>query len=138
MTEKLFYEDSYIKEFQARVLSCRESGGGYQAVLTRTAFFPEGGGQSADTGFLYTEEGTEIRVTDVQEKEGVVYHYISQPVREGTEVQGKLDFQERFSKMQQHTGEHILSGLVNRRFGYRNVGLSSWNSGGLLWTMTGF
>ncbi len=122
MTEKLFYEDSYIKEFQARVLSCRESGGGYQAVLTRTAFFPEGGGQSADTGFLYTEEGTEIRVTDVQEKEGVVYHYISQPVREGTEVQGKLDFQERFSKMQQHTGEHILSGLVNRRFGYRNVG----------------
>jgi len=74
MTEKLFYEDSYIKEFQARVLSCRESGGGYQAVLTRTAFFPEGGGQSADTGFLYTEEGTEIRVTDVQEKEGVVYH----------------------------------------------------------------
>ena len=54
MTEKLFYEDSYIKEFQARVLSCRERNGGYQAVLTRTAFFPEGGGQSADTGFLYT------------------------------------------------------------------------------------
>ena len=55
MTEKLFYEDSYIKEFQARVLSCRERNGGYQAVLTRTAFIPEGGGQSADTGFLYTK-----------------------------------------------------------------------------------
>lgn len=122
MTEKLFYEDSYIKEFQARVLSCRERNGGYQAVLTRTAFFPEGGGQSADTGFLYTKEGVEIRVTDVHEKDGVVYHYISQPVQEGTEVRGKLDFQERFSKMQQHTGEHILSGLVNRHFGYRNVG----------------
>lgn len=122
MTEKLFYEDSYIKEFQARVLSCRERNGGYQAVLTRTAFFPEGGGQSADTGFLYTKEGEEIRVTDVHEKDGVVYHYISQPVQEGTEVRGKLDFQERFSKMQQHTGEHILSGLVNRHFGYRNVG----------------
>ncbi len=122
MTEKLFYEDSYIKEFQARVLSCRERNGGYQAVLTRTAFFPEGGGQSADTGFLYTKEGVEIRVTDVHEKDGIVYHYISQPVQEGTEVRGKLDFQERFSKMQQHTGEHILSGLVNRHFGYRNVG----------------
>lgn len=122
MTEKLFYEDSYIKEFQARVLSCRERNGGYQAVLTRTAFFPEGGGQSADTGFLYTKEGEEIRVTDVHEKDGVVYHYISQPVQEGTEIRGKLDFQERFSKMQQHTGEHILSGLVNRHFGYRNVG----------------
>lgn len=122
MTEKLFYEDSYIKEFQARVLSCRERNGGYQAVLTRTAFFPEGGGQSADTGFLYTKEGEEIRVTDVHEKDGVVYHHISQPVQEGTEVRGKLDFQERFSKMQQHTGEHILSGLVNRHFGYRNVG----------------
>ena len=122
MTEKLFYEDSYIKEFQARVLSCRERSGGYQAVLTRTAFFPEGGGQSADTGFLYTKEGEEIRVTDVHEKDGVVYHHISQPVQEGTEVRGKLDFQERFSKMQQHTGEHILSGLVNRHFGYRNVG----------------
>ena len=122
MTEKLFYEDSYIKEFQARVLSCRERNGGYQAVLTRTAFFPEGGGQSADTGFLYTKEGEEIRVTDVHEKDGVVYHHISQPVQEGTEVRGKLDFQERFSKMQQHTGEHILSGLVNRHFSYRNVG----------------
>lgn len=122
MTEKLFYEDSYIKEFQARVLSCRERNGGYQAVLTRTAFFPEGGGQSADTGFLYTKEGEEIRVTDVHEKDGVVYHHISQPVQKGTEVRGKLDFQERFSKMQQHTGEHILSGLVNRHFGYRNVG----------------
>lgn len=122
MTEKLFYEDSYIKEFQARVLSCRERNGGYQAVLTRTVFFPEGGGQSADTGFLYTKEGEEIRVTDVHEKDGVVYHHISQPVQEGTEVRGKLDFQERFSKMQQHTGEHILSGLVNRHFGYRNVG----------------
>src|SRR5699024_8742548 len=104
------------------VLSCRERNGGYQAVLTRTAFFPEGGGQSADTGFLYTKEGEEIRVTDVHEKDGVVYHHISQPVQEGTEVRGKLDFQERFSKMQQHTGEHILSGLVNRHFGYRNVG----------------
>lgn len=122
MTEKLFYEDSYIKEFQARVLSCRERNGGYQAVLTRTAFFPEGGGQSADTGFLYTKEGEEIRVTDVHEKDGVVYHYISKPVQEGTKIRGKLDFQERFSKMQQHTGEHILSGLVNRHFGYRNVG----------------
>lgn len=122
MTEKLFYEDSYMEEFQARVLSCTGSGESYQAVLTRTAFFPEGGGQGADTGFLYREDGTQVEVTDVQEKEGLVYHYISQPLKEGEEVRGKLDFQERFSKMQQHTGEHIVSGLVNRYFGYRNVG----------------
>ena len=122
MTEKLFYEDSYIKEFQARVLSCTEREGGYQAVLTRTAFFPEGGGQSADTGFFYTEDGREIPVTDVQEKDGIVFHYITSPVKEGEEIKGKLDFEERFSKMQQHTGEHIISGLVNRHFGYHNVG----------------
>ena len=122
MTEKLFYKDSYTKEFQARVLSCTECRESYQAVLTRTAFFPEGGGQSADTGFFYTEDGREIPVTDVQEKDGIVFHYITSPVKEGEEIKGKLDFEERFSKMQQHTGEHIVSGLVNRHFGYHNVG----------------
>ena len=122
MTEKLFYKDSYTKEFQARVLSCTGSGESYQAVLTRTAFFPEGGGQSADTGFFYTEDGREIPVTNVQEKDGIVFHYITSPVKEGEEIKGKLDFEERFSKMQQHTGEHIVSGLVNRHFGYHNVG----------------
>ena len=122
MTEKLFYKDSYTKEFQARVVSCTECKGSYQAVLTRTAFFPEGGGQSADTGFFYTEDGREIPVTDVQEKDGTVFHYIAAPVKEGEEIKGKLDFKERFSKMQQHTGEHIVSGLVNRHFGYHNVG----------------
>ena len=93
MTEKLFYEDSYIKEFRARVLFCTEREGGYQAVLTRTAFFPEGGGQSADTGFLYTEDGIEVNVTDVQEKDGVVFHYITGPLKEGEEITGKLYFQ---------------------------------------------
>lgn len=122
MTEKLFYKDSYTKEFQARVLSCTECKESYQAVLTRTAFFPEGGGQNADTGFFYTEDGREIPVTDVQEKDGIVFHYITSPVKEGEEIKGKLDFEERFSKMQQHTGEHIISGLVNRHFGYHNVG----------------
>lgn len=122
MTEKLFYKDSYTREFQARVLSCTECKGSYQAVLTRTAFFPEGGGQSADTGFFYTEDGREIPVTDVQEKDGIIFHYITSPVKAGEEIKGKLDFEERFSKMQQHTGEHIISGLVNRHFGYHNVG----------------
>ena len=122
MTEKLFYKDSYTKEFQARVLSCTECKESYQAVLTRTAFFPEGGGQSADTGFFYTEDGREIPVTDVQEKDGIVFHYITSPVKAGEKIKGKLDFEERFSKMQQHTGEHIISGLVNRHFGYHNVG----------------
>ena len=61
-------------------------------------------------------------MTDVQEKDGIVFHYITSPVKEGEEIKGKLDFEERFSKMQQHTGEHIVSGLVNRHFGYHNVG----------------
>lgn len=127
MTEKLFYQDSYVSEFEAKVLSCnllgsdRKSEAKYEAVLDRTAFFPEGGGQSSDTGTLCVGEKI-IRVLDVQEKDGVVLHYTSEFLEPGTVVHGKLDFQERFSKMQQHTGEHIVSGIVHKYFGYKNVG----------------
>lgn len=127
MTEKLFYQDSYVSEFEAKVLSCNplcsdeRSEAKYQAVLDRTAFFPEGGGQSSDTGVLCIGE-QRVQVLDVQEKDGIVLHDISAFVEPGTMVQGKLDFQERFSKMQQHTGEHIVSGIVHKHFGYKNVG----------------
>lgn len=117
MTEKLFYEDSYIKNFTAEVLECVADGGKYRVVLDRTAFFPEGGGQYADTGALGN-----VKVTDVQEKDGVIYHVTEEPLAPGTEVNGTIDWQERFMKMQQHTGEHIVSGLVHARFGYNNVG----------------
>lgn len=121
MTEQLYYQDSYIKEFEAVVLSCIPKGNKFEAVLDRTAFFPEGGGQDADTGVLRVEN-REIKVLDVQEVEGEIVHYIEEKILPGQTVVGELDFQERFSKMQQHTGEHIISGIVHGRFGYENVG----------------
>ena len=116
-TEKLFYEDSHLKEFDAVVLSCQPEGDRYKAVLSRTAFFPEGGGQYADTGYI---DG--VKVLDVHERDNVVYHYTESPLEEGKTVHGKINWEERFEKMQQHTGEHIISGIVHETFGYNNVG----------------
>lgn len=125
MTEKLFYQDSHLTEFEAKVLSCEPvnpdilpgHSGEYAAELDRTAFFPEGGGQYADTGVLGG-----VRVTDVQEKDGRILHLLEGPLEPGTCVSGRIDWEERFMKMQQHSGEHIVSGLVHSAFGYNNVG----------------
>ena len=125
MTEKLFYQDSHLAEFEAKVLSCMPvppdilpgRSGGYAAELDRTAFFPEGGGQYADTGVLGG-----VRVTDVQEKDGRILHLLESPLEPGSCVKGCIDWEERFMKMQQHSGEHIVSGLVHSTFGYDNVG----------------
>ena len=121
MTEQLYYQDSYIKDFEAVVLSCIPNGNHFEAVLDRTAFFPEGGGQCADTGVLHIEN-RKIKVFDVQERNGEIIHFIDEEILPGQTVIGELEFQERFSEMQQHTGEHIISGIVHRRFGYENVG----------------
>ena len=117
MTEKLFNEDSHMITFFATVIACEKAGDYYEAVLTRTAFFPEGGGQYADIGKI---DGVEV--IDVQEREGRIYHKMSEPLEVGREVQGSIDWEERFSKMQQHSGEHIVSGLVHQTYGYDNVG----------------
>lgn len=117
MTEKLFYQDSHRTEFSAKVISCEEAKDGYRVVLDQTVFFPEGGGQYADTGILGDTE-----VTDVHEKDDVIYHTTKAPLEAGSEVNGKINWDERFEKMQQHTGEHIVSGIVHERFGYNNVG----------------
>ena len=117
MTEKLFYEDSHTITFSAVVLACEKVGEYYEAVLDRTAFFPEGGGQLADTGII---DG--IRVSDAQEKDGIIYHKVEAPLEIGKTVEGSIDWEERFSKMQQHSGEHIVSGLVHATYGYDNVG----------------
>lgn len=117
MTEKLFYMDSHLKEFDATVISCEPYGEGYLAVLDRTAFFPEGGGQASDTGWLNDTE-----VSDVQEKNGSIYHYIKDVISTGVTVHGKIQWEKRFSRMQQHTAEHIISGLVHKQYAYRNVG----------------
>ncbi len=116
-TKKLFYEDSHIQTFTAKVLSCEPEGDAYQVVLDQTAFFPEGGGQYADTGML-----NQVVVTDAQEKEGIIYHRTEEMLPVGETVTGAINWAERFEKMQQHTGEHIVSGLVHARFGYNNVG----------------
>ncbi len=117
MTEKLFYQDGYRREFQAKVLSCEPAGDMYKAVLDGTAFFPEGGGQYGDVGWLGDAE-----VVDTREKDGLIYHTVTSPLEAGSVVTGRLNWEVRFDRMQQHTGEHIISGLVHSRFGYDNVG----------------
>ena len=117
MTEKLFYVDSHMITFSAVVEACENKGDYYEAVLDRTAFFPEGGGQYADTGVI---DG--VKVVDVQEKNGLIYHKMEGPLEVGKTVEGTIDWEERFSKMQNHSGEHIVSGLVHQMFGYDNVG----------------
>jgi len=117
MTEKIYLNDSYCKEFKAMVLSCEKSDAGYEVVLDKTAFFPEGGGQAADRG---TIEG--IAVTDVQEKNGIVIHTTDTVISVGKEVNCAIDWDLRFSRMQNHSGEHIVSGVAHTLFGCTNVG----------------
>ena len=117
-TEKLYDKDSYLSEFQATVISCEQKNENtWRVVLDKTAFFPEGGGQTGDTGWL-----NDVEVTDTREKAGVIYHETKEPLEVGTQIAGKIDFAVRFDKMQQHTGEHILSGIVCATYGYNNVG----------------
>ena len=122
MTEKLYYQDVYQKEFTATVLQVRQENNKTEVLLNRSAFYPEGGGQGCDTGLLLLPDGTRISVTDVQESEGDIWHTLSRPIDAGTEVQGRIDWQRRFDHMQQHSGEHIVSGMICRRFHCNNVG----------------
>ena len=116
-TQKLYYEDSYLKTFSAQVLDCREQGESYAIVLDRTAFYPEGGGQPADIGVLNT-----VNVLDVQEHGGEIIHTTDRPLTVGSRVTGGIHWPHRFALMQQHSGEHIVSGIVHRLFGLDNVG----------------
>lgn len=116
-TRKLYYEDSHMTEFTATVLSCTQVEKGYEVVLDATAFYPEGGGQAADTGYL-----NGIRVLDTREREESVVHMCEAPLEVGTSAEGMIDWTARFHRMQQHSGEHIVSGIINRRYGYHNVG----------------
>ena len=116
--ERLFDTDSYLQEFQATVLSCEQKNENtWRVVLDRTAFFPEGGGQTGDNGWLNS-----IEVVDTREEAGVIYHETKEPLEVGMQIAGKIDFTSRFDKMQQHTGEHILSGIVCSTYNYNNVG----------------
>lgn len=117
--KKLFYEDIHITEFQATVTECiyNEKSALYQITLDQTAFFPEEGGQSADKGTLGGHP-----VCDVRIKDDIIYHLLETPLSVGEKVTGQVDWEQRFDFMQQHSGEHIISGLVHRHYGYDNVG----------------
>ena len=117
MTQKLYYVDAYQTEFCARVLSCEKNEELYDVVLDKTAFFPEEGGQYSDRGVLGA-----ANVLRVKEIDGIIHHYTDSPIEVGSEAFGKIDFDERYEKMQCHTGEHILSGIIHSLFGLDNVG----------------
>ena len=116
-TRKLYYEDPHLQHFSARVVNCRETEKGFLVTLDATAFYPEGGGQACDLGTLGA-----ARVLDVQEQSEEVLHLCDKPLAEGETVEGVLDWQRRFDLMQQHSGEHIVSGLVHSLLGHHNVG----------------
>ena len=117
MTEKLFYADPFQTESTATVVSCAEEKGTYAVVLDRTAFYPEGGGQPADHGTLGG-----ANVTDTRDRGGEVVHLCNKPLTVGETVTGTIDWKRRFDFMQQHSGEHIVSGIICGRFGCDNVG----------------
>ena len=116
-TKRLYYEDVYKKEFTAKVLECREAKKGFHIILNESAFYPEGGGQPSDIGYL-----GDVKVKEVHEKDGELLHYTDKPLEAGTEVQGRIDWARRFDLMQQHSGEHMVSGLIHEAYGYDNVG----------------
>ena len=116
-TEKLYYQDPFLRTFTATVLSCEAGKGGYLVTLDRTAFYPEGGGQPADHGTLGG-----FAVTDVHEKNGVILHTVENSVEIGENLTGEIDWARRFDHMQQHSGEHILSGILCRDYHCDNVG----------------
>ena len=116
-TRKLYYEDPHMDRFSATVLSCQAVKQGFEILLDATAFYPEGGGQAADTGTLGG-----VRVLDTREREDQVVHLCDGALEVGAVVQGVVDYEARFIRMQQHSGEHIVSGIVSRRYGYHNVG----------------
>ena len=116
-TRRLYYEDVYKKEFTATVVECREQKKGYAVVLDESAFYPEGGGQPSDVGTL-----GDAKVTEVHEKDGELLHYTDKALEVGAKVEGKIDWARRFDLMQQHSGEHMVSGLIHEAYGYDNVG----------------
>lgn len=117
MTKKLYYENSYLTEFEAEVISCEPYKEGFVVVLNETAFYPEGGGQPADEGLI-----NEARVSHVFIKEDVIYHVVDKALEVGSKIEGKINFERRFDFMQQHSGEHIVSGIIKAKYGYNNVG----------------
>ncbi|MBR1969932.1 MAG: alanyl-tRNA editing protein [Clostridia bacterium] len=117
MTKRLYEENSYIKEFEAIVISCEKDEDYYNVVLNQTAFFPEGGGQKSDVGCL-----DDSKVVEVIAKDDHIIHKTTKPFEAESIVKGKVDFEVRYKRMQNHTAEHMVSGIVHSLYGYTNVG----------------
>ena len=116
-TRQLYYEDSHLRQFTATVTGCAQSARGWEVTLDATAFYPEGGGQACDLGILNT-----VAVLDVRERGEDIVHLCDGPLAVGESVTGTIDWDRRFDQMQQHSGEHILSGLIHEALGWHNVG----------------
>ncbi len=115
-TKKLYETDGMLFAFRANIIETKEIENGYEMILDQTAFFPEGGGQTADKGYIGN-----ARVLDVQIRDGEIIHFVDR-LPEATAVDCKLDADERFRKMQNHLGEHLLCGAIHKLYGYENVG----------------
>ena len=122
-TEKLYDDNSYLDEFECKVINLYRDDKYIYVILDRTAFFPEGGGQTSDRGWL-----NNCNVENVQNIDGNIVHFVEnleenvKKLAIGSEISGKIDMKKRFSDMQQHSGEHIFSGIVHKLYGYNNVG----------------
>lgn len=123
-TRKLYYEDPHLAQFHATVLSCTQQADHWAITLDQTAFYPEGGGQACDLGTLGS-----VTVLDVQEQGEAVIHICDGPLAPGTTVAGCIDWARRFDLMQQHTGEHIVSGIIFARYGFHNSGFHAGKDG---------
>ncbi|WP_113930118.1 DHHA1 domain-containing protein [Bacillus sp. P14.5] len=117
MTQKLYYNDPYVREFKTKLIAQEKSENGrWFAILEETAFYPEGGGQPSDTGML-----NDNFVVDVQETEGIIRHYMDRQLDSDYEINGRIDWNRRFDHMQQHCGQHILSAAFFEEAGYETV-----------------
>lgn len=114
---KLFYEDSHLTDFTATVTGCNPAKKGWEVTLDATAFYPEGGGQASDTGTLGI-----AKVLSVREEGEEIIHLCDKALEVGNTVEGRIDWARRFDLMQQHAGEHIVSGIIHKRYGWHNVG----------------
>ncbi|MBR5947791.1 MAG: hypothetical protein IKZ82_03955 [Clostridia bacterium] len=121
MTETLYYEYPTVTECSAEVVSCEEKDGVYALVLTRSPIFPEGGGQLADGGRVFTDKKS-AGILDCRTVNGETVHYMDSPFEVGERVAVRLDLEKRLDHAEQHTGEHILSGLASKLFSAKNIG----------------
>src|SRR5262249_52745571 len=121
MTQRLYYHDSFLYDFDARVVESLERDGKPAVVLDRTAFYPSSGGQVHDTGKLLLEDNREVEVVEVADEEDRIFHFTPQPVAAGTTIHGSVDAARRRDHMQQHSGQHVLSAAFIRLFNMPTV-----------------